>query len=951
MKTNSQMKTGWRKSQLLAALAACAVALPAHGNPLPAPVAKAAPAKAQAATAPAQLVPVPPNPPTLRLPTGIQPLGYGVHLRLVPGAETFSGTVDIDLKVDAPPADNVLWLNGSSEVQVQSVSLKRAPQPQELAGETLRGGNDFIGFRLTAPLAKGSAHLQIHFVSKLLRHEGVGVFTEREGGDDYIFSDFEPFDARRAFPCFDEPAFKVPVQFTLDVPAAHLAATNAPVASETAIEEGFKRVVFRPTPPLPAYLWALAVGPFGVVDAGQGGSRKVPLRILTLRGHEADGRYAASVTAGLIEQLERYTGVPFPYDKLDQIGVPSQSHAMENPGLITYGLRLIQIGPTDDTVAARRRFAKVCAHELAHHWTGDLVTLRYWDDTWLNESFASFLQTKVTERSQPDWGEAEERVQSRLGAMDADSLLSARRIHQPITSRDDIVNAFDPITYAKGQAVLRMLEGWLGEELFARGLTRYLKQHLHGNATATDFISALAAETLAGGKRAEAAALPKVMESFLDQPGVPLVSLALDCGAGSARLRYRQRRYIPARGEVPEKERFTYRLPLCIETGPGRRQCSLLDAAAGDIVLSGGCPEAGQLIADPDVSAYARIQYDEALLGPLIERAFPAGPSSLTETQRLALLLDLGALLRAAELPADRLLAVVARAALAPGRHLPQSAARIVLGLRELVPTASHAPFTRFVLKTFTPRLQSLGLRSQPNESDDLRILRATLLPLVLGEAWPLEMQRQAEQLVVGWLSNRSLLDPESAHALLLATVQRGSRLLWEAVHQSLLKEKDRNVRSLFLDALGSFRDPLLVRASLALVLATSRSAPPPPAQPGQTAAPADSPLFEPREAMKILSGAASQPEGRGLAYQFVKAHFDELVARLPRDAGANLARVAGGFCDEAARADAEAFFTGRSTQYVGGPRVLSQTLERIAQCARLRQFQDEPLARFLSSF
>jgi alanyl aminopeptidase len=343
-----------------------------------------------------------------------------------------------------------------------------------------------VGLRFASQQKPGQAHLRLYYRGKLLRHEGVGLFNEHDGDDDYIFTDFEPFDARRAFPCFDEPAYKVPVRFILDVPEQHLATTNAAIEYEHKLGTQLsrqlgakpgvelKRVVFRRTAPLPTYLWALAVGPFGVVDAGKGGSRHVPLRILTLRGREEQGRYAASVTAPIISLFERYTGVPYPYDKLDQVAVPNQSHAMENPGLITYGQRSILIGKEDDTAAARRRFAKVCAHELAHHWTGDLVTLNYWDETWLNESFASFLGSKITEQFKPEWDERLDRLMRREDAMSADSLVSARRIRQPITTSDDIVNAFDPITYAKGQSVLTMIESWVGPSVFQRGLHRYL---------------------------------------------------------------------------------------------------------------------------------------------------------------------------------------------------------------------------------------------------------------------------------------------------------------------------------------------------------------------------------------------------------------------------------------------------------------------------------------------
>jgi alanyl aminopeptidase len=655
------------------------------------------------------------------------------------------------------------------------------------------------------------------------------------------------------------------------------------------------------------------------------------VRILTLRGREAEGRYAASVTASLIELLERYTGIPYPYDKLDEVGVPNQSHAMENAGLITYGQRSILLGPGDDTVASRRRFARVCAHELAHHWTGDLVTLSYWDDTWLNESFASFLGSKVSEQFQPEWGERMDRVLRRQEAMDADSLLSARRIHQPIVSKDDIVNAFDSITYAKGESVLRMMEGWLSEDSFQRGLHRYLTTYAHGNATAHDFIAALSAEAQAESRPYEASALPKAMASFLDQPGVPMVSLSLSCKAGAASLSYHQQRYLPVGVQLPAGEAPLYHLPLCFATDSGARRCQLLEQPSGEIPLGPKCPTF--VHADPSVSGYAFVKYEGELLEHILQRAFPeaGGKAQLDVTQQLGLLLDLSALSRSGDLPVDRLLPVVERAAAADDRYLVSAAVRIVHGLRQILPEGTQADphFAGFVGRVFAPRLQALGLSTKPGDSDDVKLLRAALMPLVLGEAAVPALQAEAERLLTSWLQGDKG-DAERAHALATAAAQRGNAKLWDALHKAALRTQDRNRRSLLLDALGSVRDPALAQASLDLLLHGE---------------------FEMREAMKLLWGIAAHPETRAVAYAFVKQHFDELVAKLPRDAGAGLARVASGFCDEERRADAAAFLAGRSTRYVGGPRVLNQTLEHITQCDHLRQAQGARLSNFLLAF
>lgn len=872
--------------------------------------------------------------PTLRLPTVARPSEYRLHLQLQPGADQFSGTIEIALNVSQ--ATPILWLNAAPEVQVDRAEFLPAAAgttPLAVVAQE-RGGRDFLGLRPSTPLAAGAWTLRMQYHARLLKNEGVGLFTERDNGDDYIFSDLEALDARRAFPCFDEPEYKVPLQLTLDVPAAHLAAANAPVDREERLpgKPAKKRVIFRKTPPLPTYLWAIAVGPFGVVPAGKGGQRGVPLRILTLRGREAEGRYAAQVTAPLIDLLERYTGVPFPYDKLDQVAVPNQSHAMENPGLITYGLRTIQIRPDEETVAARRRFAQVCAHELAHHWTGDLVTLRFWDDLWLNESFASFLDSKITERFQPDWEEPLERVASRATAMDNDSLLSARQIRQPIRSNDDIVNAFDPITYAKGKAVLGMLEDWLGPEVFQRGLKRYLTTHAHGTAVAEDFLRALVAEVQAAGKPREAQLLPQVASSFLDQPGVPLVSLSLQCQGGPPRLRWSQQRYLPLSGSgkpATEESALRYRVPLCFVADRQPLRCEILDGAQGEIALTGSCPQS--LLADPESRGYYRLSYDGPLFDQLVARAFPSTPTEqgaelslpgpLSALARLGFLRNVEAGLRRGDVPLSRVLPLLPALAADPSRHVVGISTSLITQLRDFVAASERPAWQARVHDLYAARLQTLGLRTRSQDDDNTRLLRASILPLALGDAGRTPtiaaLQGQAEALLRGWLADRRSLDAETAHALALATPQQGGDSLWQALRTATQKEPDRVRRSVLFSALGSFRDPSLAGRSLALLL---------------------DPSFSIRETLPILWRLAAYPETRDGAYAFVQQNFDALVARLPRDGGAGLSRVFSGFCDAQQAQQAEQFFSGRSTQYTGGPRILRQSSERAQKCAALRR-------------
>ncbi len=907
-----------------------------------------------------------PGAPTLRLPKVAVPQRYALDLTLVPAEETFTGRIDIDLNiVESTP---VLWLNKGPELMVQQASLligapgsgepgksKAAAGGPELRARATSVGKDFLSLMFDRPLVPGPARLSITYRGKLPLHEQAGLYRERDGDDLYIYSDFEPLDARRAWPCFDEPNYKVPWQVTLHVRREHVAVTNAPIESQKDEPGGFKRVTFRPTPPLPSYLLAIGVGPFGVVDAGRAGQKNTPVRIITLRGNEAQARYAAQVTPQILTLLEQYLGQPYAYDKLDQIAVPGKRGAMENPGLVTYGQNFIQVKPEEETLMTRRSFAKICAHELAHQWTGDLVTMAFWDDLWLNESLADFIMSKIIAKFQPSWEEVIERTSSRLGAMGADSLATARKIRQPIETSDDIVNAFDGITYAKGMAVLLMFENWMSEPVFQRGLARYLREHAHKNATAEDFIGTLAAELRQSAQSPppgtspeaarelaqRAAELPAALSSFIDQPGVPLLSLALACDAGAPRLSVSQERYLPLGAEVrggaavkPAAASFVYKVPLCVRYRVSgeqeRRECQLMDAPSLQWTLPGAarCPE--YVIANPGSTGYYRVRYQGDLLTRLQEQGLRPGSALLSEAEKAALLGDLSALLRNGQTTAEQALPWVALAAQDPSRHVLSGAARLVLTLRDIVTSEQRPSYERFLRATFGARLRSIGLRARPTDDDNTRLLRATLLNLVVGEGHDPELTAQAQKLVRGWLADRKSLDAESAHLLLGFAATYGDRALWNDLHQAARLERDHTERSRLIGAMASFADPEIARAGMGLILKGE---------------------FPVTEAMPLFWGPLGHPATRHLPLEYVKRNFDALVGHLPREAGAGLARAGSTLCTNAARADVETFFSGRSTRYTGGPRVLRQTLERISNCDALAKAQQASLGKFLARF
>ncbi|MBC7977845.1 MAG: M1 family peptidase, partial [Myxococcales bacterium] len=457
----------------------------------------------------------------LRLPRTFLPTSYAAQLAIDPAVAGFDGTVAITGTL--AERAQVIWLHGHGLQVTRAVASQSGT---EVALTATQHGDELLAFRAQAPLAAGTWTLTIAYKGAYDERNTSGVFKQTVAGAPYIYTQFEALYARRAFPCFDEPDSKVPWQLTLDVPAKLVAVSNTPIQRERAIAGGKKRIEFAQTKPLPSYLVAFGVGPFDVVGAGKTRGGK-PVRVLTLQGRAAEAAYAAKTSAPLIDLLEELFGSPYPYEKMDMLSIPITVGfgAMENAGLITYTETLMLIDPKRASREREYRWISVAAHEIAHQWFGNLVTMAWWDDIWLNEGFANWVGRKIAARFEPSWHEERAEVGQRNEALEADSLVSARQIRQPIAVPDDILNVFDGITYNKGASVLNMFEGYVGSDVFQRGVRAYLAQHTFRNATSTDFAAAISA---AAGKDVGPA-----FATFLEQPGTPELTATLVCDQGA----------------------------------------------------------------------------------------------------------------------------------------------------------------------------------------------------------------------------------------------------------------------------------------------------------------------------------------------------------------------------------------------------------------------------------
>jgi len=890
---------------LLAALAACASRQSPPAEPAAAPPSAEAPAPVRAG----------PQSPSLRLPTRVLPTGYTAELTVDPTQPAFQGVLDIELEVKE--GTDVLWLHGH-ELTVKQATLTVAGAPVPVS--QTKGEGDFLGFVPARPLAPGAAHLRLVYEGVLSTRETQGAFRTQEAGGWYVFSQFEPLGARRVFPCFDEPGFKVPWQLTFHVPAGLTAVTNTPLVSEAPSAAGGTTWRFARTQPLPSYLIAFGVGSFDFVEAAPSGQKAVRTRIITPKGRGAEASYAAQTTPDILAHLERYFGSPYPYEKLDVLAVPLLGGAMEHPGLVTFNTRLILEGAAADSVEWKREFYSTQVHELAHQWFGDLVTMAWWDDLWLNESFATWAAIRIMSEAQPTWDAPVEGVRGRSHALNTDSLVSARRVRQPIQSENDIHNAFDGITYGKGASVLLMTESWLGQDVFQRGVRRYLGAHVHGNATAKDFLSALSAE--AGQD------VSGVLDSFLEQGGAPLITAQLDCSAAVPQVKLSQSRFLPLGSTGDASQRW--KVPLCVRyatAGKPERACTVLEGETASLPLpkAKGCP--AWFLPNADGAGYYRGALDARMLGRLLS----TDNRSLSRAERVALLGDVRALVNNGTMPAADALGLLPGLAGEKDRQVFEASMELG-GLlnRSLLSARSWEDRERFLRDTYGGRARALGFMPRAGEDEDTRLLRLQLLRLAGEQGGEPVLVAEARRLAGQWLAGASpLRDEDLVDTMLSVATAHGDSALHARLMKAMRAEPERKRREQLIGALRGFREPSLVKEQLRLLL---------------------DPSVDLREVGVLLFAAGWQVSTQDVAYDFVKEHYDVLAGRFPEERVSLLMVAVSSFCDPVHRQELATFFAGRMAGIQGGPRTYARALEQMDLCIALKAAQGPSIEAFLTS-
>jgi aminopeptidase N len=688
--------------------------------------------------------------------------------------------VPIDYTLDVDPDVSSMRLVGHEQISLRVRSATRTIQfnslnetlsdvrfdGQPVQSVTSDDGKQLTTVTLSVPATVGQHTLSFSYVGKI-ETSAMGLFAQRYSYPQaglMLSTQMEATDARRMFPCWDEPAFRATFELTMHLPAVWAAVSNMPIATRT-VEGDRATVTFQRSPKMPSYLVEFSGGDLTHIE---GSSNDIPLGVWTVRGREQDAPTALANAQTILADYNDYFGYRYPLPKLDSIAVPGGfSGAMENWGAITYNDQTLLVSAVS-ALADKQTVFSVQAHEMAHQWNGDLVTMGWWDDIWLNESFASWMAAKETDRRHPEWKWWEEQDGEKEAAMQADARASSHPIQVHVTDELQVTNAFDHvITYAKGQAILRMLESYLRPDTFRSGIRRYMKAHAFSNATSVDLWNALSA---ASGKP-----MAQIASSWTEQAGFPLVSVQAQCSAsGDRRVLLAQSRFLLS--GAPDAGPTRWNVPLQVRVGFGADTRSVLLTRNGQALNAGRCDE--PLSINADAIGYYRTRYDAATLAT-DTRYF----GRLPDADRIAMLDDQWALARSGQAPLSSYMALVS----AMGSDLDARAWTQIIGTLESLEyderdTSGHEAFLAYARSALQPTLGALGWDAKPGESPSVQKVRERLIT-DLGQWGDEAVVAEARRRFEAFLKDRQAIPPDDQRAILEVVAHNADATTFDQIY------------------------------------------------------------------------------------------------------------------------------------------------------------------------
>ncbi len=867
--------------------------------------------------------------PHAQLSENVIPSEYALDLRIDPQADGMSGTSVISVDIAKPTKR--IWLHGKN-MTVSDVTLTSGDKSftgafTEIDAAEAPSGVARIDFEQAVPAGKAVITLPFETPYNLSLNSAYKV---ERGEDAYIVTQMEPIGAREAFPSFDEPKFKVPFTVSISSPSENVVYFNTPETSQTADDKGWTTYQYQTTRPLPTYLIAFGAGPYDVVDYGDIPPNDVRARPLRLRGLAAKGSgprldYALRNTEGLLTALEGYFGTEYPYEKLDLIAAPDYAFgAMENPGAIVYREYLLLL---DDNapLSQKRAYASVHSHELAHQWFGNLVTPVWWEDIWLNEAFATWMGNKGVDIWRPEDNFSRNTLNSALGAMNIDTLSTTRKVREPLERTENVMDQFDGITYRKGGGVLSMFESYVGVDNFQAGVRLHMDRYQDGVATGDDFFQSIA----------DGSGNPDVvdaMKSFVDQPGLPLVTGKLQCSntdddAKTTIVELTQSRYAPLGSKTEQGQ--IWQIPVCANfgyaDGTTLKACSLMkDREAVLETDKPGC--ADWVMLNENGSGYYRFSLDEAAWLSLLKNS-----DQLNERETLAMQDSLEAGFRAGEVSSDVFITGMRVLAAHPEYDISSKAGNYLGWMHSRLPEDSRPAVAKLTQDMYAERYRT----TVGTDTTDGNLLAPTLAGRLVNYGGDPAMEAAFAGQGAAYLGLDGEPNKDAVASNLLSRALRAvMKSRGEDAYGPLLemaKSGSALEKGTAIGALGSTEDPTIAANLWDVALN-------------------DKETITGRQATSLLATMMSNDPIKDGTWSWFKSNFDAFVSTRVADVRKpGMPGFAPG-CSAEAAAEATAFFESKAELIPGYERNLLQTVERIELCAALKDAKAEEMAAALGN-
>jgi len=848
------------------------------------------------------------NAPKGKLPDIAAPTAYRLDFTVLPEQSRFTGHDEID--VTLKQAAKSIYMHGRDLNVTKAVAVAGGKTVPAKWVQVDKTGTARLDFASEVPA--GNVTLKFDY-SAPFGDSASGMFHVKVADKWYAWTQFESIDARAAFPGFDEPGFKTPFTVSVTTRPGYVVVGNSPEASVAKTSGGMVKHQLAPTKPLPTYLVAIDTGPFvhekGVIPPNAERSAPMHYGAVATQAQKDKMGYVMAETPRIVSLLENYFGEPFPFPKLDQIGTPIMPGAMENAGADTYGDPIIYLAP-GATTGDKQAFGMVVAHELSHQWFGDLVTPAWWDDIWLNESFANWMGYRIGNEWRPELKIGVGALGEGFGAMNTDALLVGRPIHQMIATNSEIDSAFDGITYGKGGQVLAMIAAYLGDERFKQGVRLHLRRHAYGNATSEQFFQAIA----------DGAKDPRVLaslKSFVDQQGVPVVDIRRD----GPKLVLTQSRYAYL-GSNPQPLMWT--IPFCVRAATAK-SCNLIDQKVTTI----DAPGAGALM--PNVGGTGYYRFD---MSPADWEALIATSAELDPGEALATTDSLWASFRAGKAPArlviDELRAMAANpssdASVDPGRKLAS-----VKG-SGLISKESEPAYRALMGSIYGPRLASIGFDPKfgghSNDAPDQQRLRQRLVGLVAFEAKDPSVRAKLKAAGDAYLKgDAKAVDPAFLGAALAVVAEEGGLPVAKTLVEKGLASEDGDVRAQELGAAAASGHADVANYLLGLNDKRLRSF----------------------DKIMLLGQLVGTNETRDLTTDWIFANYDKLTSGNGIFLTSRLPAMFNSQCGTAAADKIEKTLGPKIMKLNSGVLEYRRMLERVRNCAVLKQAKSAEIAAALA--